>query len=309
MKKRWSRYSLLFWTFAFTCLIASTSTRAEDIAKSAIEKWRPKNGIYAVTGKDFTERCENLGDFSVELGENTITGDEWSCDLKKITDTGFGAIRLGLNCSDVNLEAGIPKPSPDSGEMRFEETMTFRKIDEKSLFIRKSQNGKSNFPETRVAYCPPKAQRAYLESKAKINANAAQRTAAERTAWRPHDGVYARAGADFNERCMTASDTIIDLAAASALSGGSICHVSNVTITPPDTVSLVCDQKPRSPGSAMKNRAIEPPGAETMIVSKIDDQSVLLRKFKNGKFTEFGQQLSYCPEAVQRSYAESRKTK
>ena len=165
MKIRWSRYSLLLWTLAFTCPIASASTHAQDTTKPAIEKWRPKDGIYAVTGKDFTERCENLGDFSVELGEKTITGDEWSCDVKKIT-TGFGAIRLDLNCSDVNLEAGIPKPSPDSGEMRFEETMTFRKVYEKSLFIRKSQDGKSNFSETRVAYCPPKAQRAYLESKA-----------------------------------------------------------------------------------------------------------------------------------------------
>jgi hypothetical protein len=103
---------------------------------------------------------------------------------KKITDTGFGAIRLGLNCSDVNLEAGIPKPSPDSGEMRFEETMTFRKIDEKSLFIRKSQNGKSNFPDTRVAYCPPKEQRAYLESKAtEAKRKATTNTQPEKAKW------------------------------------------------------------------------------------------------------------------------------
>ena len=85
---------------------------------------------------------------------------------KKIADSGSGAIQLDLNCSDVNLEAGVPKPGPNSGEIRFVETMTFRKVDEKSLFIRKSQNEKSNFPETRVAYCPPKVQRGYLKSKA-----------------------------------------------------------------------------------------------------------------------------------------------
>ena len=83
VRKRWSRYSLLLWTLASTCLIASASTHAQDTAKPVIEKWRPKNGVYAVTGKGFTERCDNLGDFSVELGEKTITGDEWSCDVKK----------------------------------------------------------------------------------------------------------------------------------------------------------------------------------------------------------------------------------
>ena len=140
---------------------------AEDSTKSTSEKWRPKDGIYANTGKDFAERCNNLGDFSVELGEKHVTGDEWSCEVKRLTDTGPNAVRLDLSCSDENLEASIPKPSADSGEMQFKETMTFRKIDEKSLFIRKSQSGKINFPESRVAYCPPRAQQAYTESKKK----------------------------------------------------------------------------------------------------------------------------------------------
>lgn len=151
---------------------------AQDGTKPTIEKWRPKNGIYASVGKNFAEQCDNLGDFSVELGKKNITGDEWMCDVTKITDTGPGAIRLELSCSDVNLSAEIPNRPADPAEPLFKETMTFRNVDEKSLLIRKSQNGKSNFPETRVAYCPLKAQRAYLESKAKEKAKAATKSSA-----------------------------------------------------------------------------------------------------------------------------------
>jgi hypothetical protein len=53
----------------------------------------------------------------------------------------------------------------------------------------------------------------------------------------------------------------------------------------------------------------EPAGAETMIVRKIDDQTVFLQKSQNGQFSESSQRLSYCPEAAQRSYIDSKKTK
>jgi hypothetical protein len=311
MKKCWSHCGSLFATVAFIGLVPSTSTHAQDTAKQEIERWRPKNGIYAITDKDFAKRCENLGDFSVALNEKIITGDEWNCEVTQLTDTGPAAIRLNMSCSDVNLESAISKPDPNSKEMRFEETMTFRKADGKILFIRKSQNGKINFPETRVAYCPPKAQQAYLQLKAKADASAAQRKAAEMSAWRPRDGIYARAGADFNERCMTSGDMTIDLASASASRDGLACDISDVTVTPRDTVSLslACGRKPISSDSAMKKAASEQPGAEIMTVSRIDDQSVLMRKFESGKITEFGQRLLYCPDAAQRAHADSRKAK
>ena len=166
-KSRRNHHGFLISGPVLACLIASASTQAQDAAKPAAEKWRPKNGVYALAGKGFAERCENSGDFSVELGEKNVAGDEWSCAIKKLTDIGPNAIRLDLTCSDENLEAVIPKPDPNSEELQFKETMTFRKIDDKLLFIRKSQNGKTDFPESRVAYCPPKAQRAYIASKKK----------------------------------------------------------------------------------------------------------------------------------------------
>lgn len=168
-----NRNKLWFSFVAIACIGGPTLALAQDAAKPAAEKWRPKNGIYAVTGKAFAERCKS-GDFSVELGEKEIIGDEWSCDVTKLTDTGPDAIRLDLSCSDENLSADLPDHPADPAEPKFKETMTFRKVDEKSLFIRKSQNGKINFPESKVAYCPPNAQRAYRETKANEKANAEQ---------------------------------------------------------------------------------------------------------------------------------------
>jgi hypothetical protein len=123
VKIRWSRYSLLLWTLAFTCPIASASTHAQDTTKPAIEKWRPKDGIYAVTGKGFTERCENLGDFSVELGEKTITGDEWSIAfvavIRWFNRTGFfdrrNRRRQRLAGTSLGPESSQPIPNSCPG--------------------------------------------------------------------------------------------------------------------------------------------------------------------------------------------------
>ena len=45
--------------FTLTCLFgATTSSCAQDGAKLASEKWRPKDGVYASPGKDFVASCE-----------------------------------------------------------------------------------------------------------------------------------------------------------------------------------------------------------------------------------------------------------
>ena len=159
-----SRRGFVLSVFAFAHLVGTSATSQESV-KPEVEKWRPKDGVYARSGKDFIERCGNFGDFVVELGKKTITGDEWICDVIKIMDDRPGAIRLDLNCSDVNLEAQIPKPNPGSEEIRFEEFMTLRKSSDNSLLMRKTENGKYKWLEFRAEYCPAKAQRAYIESK------------------------------------------------------------------------------------------------------------------------------------------------
>ena len=279
-------------------------TLAQDAAPPTTAKWRPKNGIYALSGKDFAKRCETSSDFSVDLVEKRITGDEWSCEVKKLTDTGPNAVRFDLSCSDENLEAAIPNPNPDSDEMKFAETMTFRKIDEKSVFIRKSQNGKINFPESKVGYCPPKAQRAYLEDKAKSKADAEQKDAAQKAAWQPRDGVYASPGADFDDRCMKSGDAVVRLAQSAVSIDGTSCYVAHVSVEPPNSVSLNVN----CGGSLVIGNGSKVEGApvEAITLSNADDQSVIFRRSRNGQALGSDRQLRYCPEAAQRNFTESK---
>jgi len=77
-----SRRVLLRAAFALTLLSSATTTAfAQDIAKPATEKWRPKEGTYAEPGVNFGLRCGEFGDFIIELNEKSISGNEWSCNL------------------------------------------------------------------------------------------------------------------------------------------------------------------------------------------------------------------------------------
>src|SRR6202035_3232052 len=108
-----------------------------------------------------------------------------------------------------------------------------------------------------------------------------------------------------SDRCLKSGDAIIGLAQNSVSSGTASCYVSNVVDAPPYAVKLgvICNQS-GAQGVVMRNvngqTAFEPAGAETVIVRKIDDQTVSLQKTRNGQFSEPAQQLSYCPEQAQR---------
>jgi hypothetical protein len=47
-------------------------------------------------------------------------------------------------------------------------------------------------------------------------------------------------------------------------------------------------------------------GAETIILKKIDDHTVLLQKSKNGDFIDSGTQLFYCGQDAQRVHAQQK---
>jgi hypothetical protein len=99
-----SRRVFLRAAFALTFLSSTTTTAfAQDSAKASSEKWRPKEGTYAGPGADFSVRCGEFGDFIVELNEKSISGNEWSCKISRLTDTAPGAIRLDMICNDYNL--------------------------------------------------------------------------------------------------------------------------------------------------------------------------------------------------------------
>ena len=68
--------------------------------------------------------------------------------------------------------------------------------------------------------------------------------------WQPRDGVYARAGADFADRCMKSGDAVIDLAGISISSDASRCEISKARDATQASIKLEaqCDLKPGETG-------------------------------------------------------------
>jgi hypothetical protein len=121
VKKRWCRYSPLLWTLAFACLIASASTHAQDTTKPAIEKWRPRDGIYVHAGKHLVERCGDSTELFVELRERSVAGSEWNCKVERFTDIVPDTLRLDLTCNDYNLAQDIDNHDPNPYDKKFKE--------------------------------------------------------------------------------------------------------------------------------------------------------------------------------------------
>ena len=133
-------------TFAFACVFGMvTAVMAQDVMKQANEKWRPKEGTYASPGKGFVETCAEFGDLAIALREKEISGHEWGCKV-----TAPDAIKVDMVCDDLNLAEFIKAPE----DKKFKEVMLLKKIDEKSMSVRKTINGKFKDPEWRAVYCP-----------------------------------------------------------------------------------------------------------------------------------------------------------
>jgi hypothetical protein len=152
-----------------------------NIAEPVMGKWRPKEGTYAAPGADFSLRCGEFGDVIVELNKKSISGNEWSCKINKLMDTAPGSIKLDITCNDYNLALFINDRDPNAYEKKFKEIMLLRKIDGKSMFVRKTLNGKFKDPDWRASYCPEDAQRMYTEARARDKGEAEQKATEERS--------------------------------------------------------------------------------------------------------------------------------
>jgi hypothetical protein len=312
------RYSRrIFLPAAFALILLSCATTAgfpQDVAKPATEKWRPKEGTYAAPGVDFSLRCGEDADVIVELKDNSISGNEWSCKVTRLTDTAPGAIRLDMVCYDYNLAESINSKDPDPEERTFKEIMLLRKIDGKSMFVRRTVNGKFKDPDWRASYCPDEAQRMYIEAVASNKAEAEQKAAEERLSlnpWRPQDGVYATSGTNFEDRCLKASDATIEIAERSISSGTDKCNVTFIRDEPSAIrMFATCSREPSAQGSIGRTgeggSTLAPTGSETIILKKIDDHTVSLQQSTNGEFIDSGKQLSYCGEDAQRMHAQQK---
>jgi hypothetical protein len=138
------------------------------------------------------------------------------------------------------------------------------------------------------------------ENQAKIE----QDKAAAKTAWQPRDGVYASAGADFEDRCMKSGDAVVRLAQSAVSIGATSCYVAHVSVEPPNSVSLNVNC---GGGLLIKNGStFQGAPAEAITLSKVDDQSVIFRRSQNGQPSGSDRQLRYCPEAAQHDFTESK---
>jgi hypothetical protein len=279
---------VFFW-MAFAVILlscAATPILAQDSGKTTTEKWRPKDGVYASPGKDFVAGCEESAYLAIELAKKRVGGNEWSCDITKITDTAPGAVKLDMSCNDYNLGLDIKDPNPY--ERKFREIMLLSKIDAKTLFVRKTSNGKFRDTRWRASYCPDEQQRIHTGEALKP--------------WHPRDGIYASSGANFDERCLKPGDTIVDFAGKTISSGADRCEIYSyddpLLIDP--TMDVVCNETPSTKGLVTRNGMYGPPGFEVLRLKRIDDKTIFLQKTHNGQFSEPGHQVSYCGDEAQR---------
>lgn len=303
-------------TLVLVCLIgASAPAFAQERTKPVTDKWRPKEGTYAAPGQDFIDRCGEFGDFIVSLAEKEISGNEWSCEVTKLTDTAPGAIRLDMTCNDYNLAEDIHDPKPE--ERKFKEVMLLRKMDKESMLVRKTLNGKFKGSGWHASYCPAEQQRLYTESRARDQAKAAQKATEEKSSlnpWRPLEGIYATSGANFDDQCLKGGDAAIALSERSIVSGADKCNVTFVR-NEPDAIKLfaTCNQPPNAPVPMIKttNGGLipAPANSETIVLKKIDDKTVFIQKSTNGNFADAGKQLSYCGQDAQKMHAQQKAAK
>jgi hypothetical protein len=294
---------------AIVCLIGTlTLAVAQDNAKSASAKWRPKDGPYIEAGRELTGSCEAADPFLFGLSKKHFGIEErYGCKVTKITDTAPGALRLDMTCNESD--------NADDGEdgKDYKEVMTLRKIDDRSFFMRMTVKGKFPRPEWRVDYCTaPPADK--WPSAFEIKRDAVQNEL-KSLAWRPRDGAYANPGSDFDGRCMKSGDAVIDFTGISISSGASRCEISKVSDATQASIKLEaqCDLKSGQSGQVArpKNGAIVfvPVGSEDIIITNSGNQTITLQKSRNGEFSELGQLLTYCPDTAQRAYADSKKAK
>lgn len=298
---------------AVTCLlIGATSCYAQEVADVTIGKWRPKDGLYASPAKDFEMQCGEYGDVVIELKERSVSGHEWDCKIDKFTQRASSVLQLHMTCNDLNLEGHLKKPEGT----QFKEVMLLKRIDEKSVSVRRTLNGKFEGSAWQADYCPDGAQRMYAEAVASERARKEYKLPEELqrpNQWRPKDGIYAGTGPEFSDRCAKSGDVAVGLVDGSISGGKAHCKVVSVMNTGRAAMSLsiTCNQpsakqapSPAKKGSAANARQEDTPSTFDVIrMSRIDDNSFHMQKTVNRKFEDDGGPVAYCPEEAQRAYA------
>lgn len=294
-------------------LAADLSVVAQEGPAMAADKWRPKAGAYAEPGKNFESNCDEGNDMTIDLGEKSVSGSEWGCKVKRIVDLAPGSLKVGMICSDYNLAQNLNPRDPNWETRQFNEVMFVKRIDDATISVQKSLNGKLKDPPWRAAYCPLKTQRAIAEATLRAKVEAKRKAELEQAlkGAHPRDGVYAAAGPDFEERCAKFNDTVVTFSGKSITTASNICQIRNTQVQLPDTVRIDSDctlQSPPGPDAVGVQDPDTIQDRKNLMFKKIDDKTVILWIIKDGHFTGDGRKLSYCSDQVQRAYAVQRRT-
>jgi hypothetical protein len=302
--------------FAISCLLggATASCFAQESAKGAPDRWRPKDGLYASPGKDFDSWCGEYGDLNIQLSEKSISGHEWGCEINRLSETAADAIKLDMTCHDLNLAERLRRPDRDPEYRSFKEVMFLKRINDKTLSVRKTLNGKFKGPSWRADYCPDVAQQMYLDVQRRAEDDARYKIPEQLLnpkQWRPKDGIYATPGADFNDRCTKSGDVVVGLTEGAISSGKAECKVVGLMSTGQTAVSLTCSPEAGKQASSSKKKGGDAnarkdsgtPSADIIRMGRIDDNTFHMQKTADGKFRDDGGPVAYCPEEAQRAYA------
>jgi hypothetical protein len=287
---------LMLVTVTLAWQLSPTATVfAQQGGKPAIEKWRPKNGLYAPPATNPNEVCLEGSQVDINLARKSIDGYEWSCQITKVTDTAADTVTLSTACYDGQEEGAKP----------YKVIFSLKKIDNKTILYGASSKGAKEQAE-RLSYCPDEYQRLHAEAQAKNKAEVEQKAAEERLRlkpWRPQDGIYATPGANFEDRCLKAGDAIIEMTERTISSGADKCGVTFIRDKPDAALQLfvTCGREANAQGSIPSL-----PSPETIILARVDDKTIFLQKSKGGNFVDPGQQLSFCSADAQRAYADQK---
>ena len=273
---------------------AATPVMAQEISKTMpapAEGWHPKDGIYAYGGKDFDVKCSDFGELTIALARSKIMSYEVSCKVTNRTRMAPETLKIGLLCLDYNLAAHLGKPD----EWEFKEFMLLRRINETTLSVQKTINGKLTDPSAQATYCPELAQRKYTamlrREREEKKAEAAGKTLEK---WVPKDGIYATPGADFNDRCLKLDQLVLGLSDGSVSVGANKCNIYTRSDWRPNEINLqmICN------GTT---------GSNEIHLRKTNDSTIVFRG-KNALVKADGP-FKYCGEEAQRAYREQRAAK
>jgi hypothetical protein len=130
--------------------------------------WRPRDGVYAIPGTDFDDRCMKSGDAVIGLAELLVSTGASRCEASKLEDSTEASIKLEARC-DVKPGQTGQVPVSKNGEIVFvpvgQEKIIIANSGNQTVTLQRSRHGEFSGLGQLLAYCPDPSQRAYLESK------------------------------------------------------------------------------------------------------------------------------------------------